>query len=115
MSQELVYTSAPQGLKPGSRGFCTVAVPGPDATIALTSLRQAVTPERLQGRATASFTTVAWGVLPIGSLAGGVLGDALGLRPVLLASGVGMAAAPLWLLFSSVAHLRAIPQTSGPP
>ncbi|HEX4144197.1 MAG TPA: hypothetical protein VHY91_11755 [Pirellulales bacterium] len=25
MVQELVYTSAPQGLKPGSRGFCTVA------------------------------------------------------------------------------------------
>lgn len=24
MSQELLYTSAPQGLKPGSRGFCTV-------------------------------------------------------------------------------------------
>ena len=25
MSQELHYTSAPRGLKPGSRGFCTVA------------------------------------------------------------------------------------------
>jgi hypothetical protein len=25
MSQELIYTSAPRGLKPGSRGFCTVA------------------------------------------------------------------------------------------
>lgn len=24
MSQEIIYTSAPQGLKPGSRGFCTV-------------------------------------------------------------------------------------------
>ncbi|HEY2252927.1 MAG TPA: hypothetical protein VGH74_17770, partial [Planctomycetaceae bacterium] len=24
MSQEILYTSAPQGLKPGSRGFCTV-------------------------------------------------------------------------------------------
>ena len=25
MSQELIYTSAPQGIKPGSHGFCTVA------------------------------------------------------------------------------------------
>ena len=25
MSHELVYTSAPRGLKPGSKGFCTVA------------------------------------------------------------------------------------------
>jgi hypothetical protein len=24
LSQEILYTSAPQGLKPGSRGFCTV-------------------------------------------------------------------------------------------
>ena len=26
MSQELIYTSAPKGLKPGTRGFCTVAM-----------------------------------------------------------------------------------------
>ena len=26
MTQELIYTSAPRGLKPGSHGFCTVAV-----------------------------------------------------------------------------------------
>src|SRR5687768_15936271 len=33
MSQELFYTSAPRGLRPGSKGFCTVAatagMPGP--------------------------------------------------------------------------------------
>ena len=36
MSQELLYTSAPRGLKPGSRGFCTVlstqGMPAPLAT-----------------------------------------------------------------------------------
>ena len=80
--------------------------------VPLTSLRQALTPERLQGRVTASFTTVAWGVLPLGSLAGGVLADAFGLRAVLLASGIGMVAAHAWLLFSPVARLRAIPQQS---
>ena len=78
--------------------------------VAMTSLRQALTPERLQGRATASFATVAWGIQPIGSLAGGLLGDAFGLRAVLLASGVGMVAAPLWLLFSPVPKVRALPQ-----
>lgn len=32
MSQEILYTSAPQGLKPGSRGFCTViSTPGMSA------------------------------------------------------------------------------------
>src|SRR5262245_40748564 len=35
MTQELMYTSAPQGLKPGSRGFCTVAsTQGIPATLA---------------------------------------------------------------------------------
>lgn len=38
MSQELLYTSAPRGLKPGSRGFCTVlstqGMPAPLATAA---------------------------------------------------------------------------------
>ncbi len=34
MSQELHYTSAPRGLKPGSRGFCTVAAtPGLSGTL----------------------------------------------------------------------------------
>ena len=87
----------------------------PVYAVALTSLRQVLTPERLRGRATASFTTVAWGVLPIGSLAGGLLGDAFGLRAVLLASGVGMAASFLWLLCARLAQLRDIPQTSESP
>jgi hypothetical protein len=37
MSQELIYTSAPKGLKPGVQGFCTVAstpaMPGPLASL----------------------------------------------------------------------------------
>lgn len=37
LSQELLYTSAPQGLKPGSRGFCTVistqGMPSPLASV----------------------------------------------------------------------------------
>ena len=28
MSRQLIYTSAPRGLKPGSAGFCTVAADG---------------------------------------------------------------------------------------
>ena len=35
MSQQLIYTSAPRGLKPGSRGFCTVATtPGMPSNLA---------------------------------------------------------------------------------
>jgi GTPase-associated protein 1, N-terminal domain type 2/GTPase-associated protein 1, middle domain len=38
MSQELLYTSAPQGLKPGSRGFCTVISSSGVSTNLLTRL-----------------------------------------------------------------------------
>src|SRR5688572_8733432 len=35
MSEEIIYTSAPRGLKSGSRGFCTVAsTPGMASTLA---------------------------------------------------------------------------------
>ncbi|MES1247106.1 MAG: MFS transporter [Actinomycetota bacterium] len=36
------------------------------------SLRQAITPERLQGRMNAAMRWIVWGTIPLGSLAGGV-------------------------------------------
>ena len=37
------------------------------------SLRQAITPERLQGRMNAVMRFLVWGALPLGSLVGGAL------------------------------------------
>ena len=45
------------------------------------SLRQAITPDRLQGRMNASMRFIVWGTIPLGALLGGGLGEALGLRP----------------------------------
>ena len=42
------------------------------------SLRQAVTPDRMQGRMTATMRTVFWGVKPIANLSGGVMAGAFG-------------------------------------
>jgi len=56
VSQELIYTSAPQGLKPGSRGFCTVAATqgmAPNLTDRLESLsgyRHIYAPQDAQAR-----------------------------------------------------------------
>src|SRR5262249_22669025 len=47
------------------------------------SLRQAITPPRLQGRMNASMRFMVWGTMPFGSIAGGVLGTLIGLRPTL--------------------------------
>ena len=38
MSLELIYTSAPKGLKAGSSGFCTVAVTGGMSRVVSTKL-----------------------------------------------------------------------------
>jgi MFS family permease len=46
------------------------------------SLRQRVTPDRLLGRVNSGYRLLAWGTRPLGAAAGGLLAQALGLRPV---------------------------------
>jgi MFS family permease len=70
------------------------------------SLRQAITPDRLQGRMNASMRFIVWGTMPVGSLLGGALGDAIGLWPTMLVGALGGLLAPLWLLLSPVRQLR---------
>lgn len=73
------------------------------------SLRQAITPDRLQGRMNASMRFLVWGTIPIGALLGGALGDAIGLRPTLVVMALGEFLAPLWVLFSPVRELKEQP------
>ena len=70
----------------------------------------ALTPHRLRSRATGAFRFVNYGVRPIGALAGGALGAAIGLRPALWIATVGALAGALWLLPSPVAALRELPE-----
>jgi MFS family permease len=74
------------------------------------SLRQAITPPRMQGRMNASMRFMVWGTMPFGSLAGGALGTALGLRPTLVVAGIGGLTAVVWLLGRPVLSLIEIPE-----
>lgn len=79
------------------------------------SLRQSITPDRLLGRVTATIRCVVWGIMPIGALVGGKLGDVLGLRPVLgIAAFIG-AIAFLSVLLSPVRTLRETPRPAAIP
>jgi MFS family permease len=74
------------------------------------TLRQTLAPERLLGRVNAGFELCAHGVLLLGILAGGVLGETLGLRGTLAVGAGAMLLAALWLAASpvrtvSVSHL----------
>jgi len=73
------------------------------------SLRQAITPDHLQGKMNATMRFLVWGVFPIGGLAGGLLGEAFGLRTTILISGVGALLSVVWLLLSPVGKVTAIP------
>ena len=46
------------------------------------SLRQRITPDRLLGRVNSAYRLLAWGTMPLGAAAGGVLAQLLGLRAV---------------------------------
>ncbi len=74
------------------------------------SLRQAITPDRLQGRMNASMRFVVWGTIPVGSLIGGFLGQTFGLRATLLIGALGVSLSFLWVLFSPVRHLKEQPK-----
>jgi MFS family permease len=69
------------------------------------SLRQAITPNRLLGRMNASMRFLVWGTIPIGSLIGGALGEAIGLRPTILVGVVGGFLSVAWVFFSPVRML----------
>jgi MFS family permease len=73
------------------------------------SLRQAITPDRLQGRMNASMRFIVWGTIPLGALMGGALGDALGLWPTLAIMAACNLLPPLFVFFSPVRRLKEQP------
>jgi hypothetical protein len=78
--------------------------------ISFGAIMLALTPHRLRARATGAFRFVNYGVRPLGALAGGALGAALGLRPALWIATVGAVAGILWLVPSPVPGLRDLPE-----
>jgi MFS family permease len=73
------------------------------------SLRQAVTPDRLQGRMNASIRVLEFGAMLAGTVCAGLLGEVAGLRAALWVAAGGMFTASLWLLLSPVFALREMP------
>src|SRR5215213_3808197 len=79
------------------------------------SLMQAMTPDRLQGRATASRRLVNFGAVPLGSLVGGGLGATIGLRETLWIGAVGATVAFVPMLFAPIRDIRDIPDEPTEP
>jgi MFS family permease len=73
------------------------------------SLRQARTPDALQGRMNATMSFLAGAAVPLGGLLGGALGEAIGLRPTLFLAAFGEMLSILWLLLSPLRSQRGQP------
>ena len=78
--------------------------------IAQVSLRQAITPERIQGRMNSVMRFIVWGTIPLGSIAGGALASQIGLKQTLIVGGVGCCLPFLPVLFSPVRSVREMPE-----
>jgi MFS family permease len=92
----LIYSAAPFALFLGPLGYPLAAVmvwrllygvSMPPYDINAATIRQAITPDQLQGRAIAAINTIGWGVLGLGPLLGGVLGERIGAQPTILIGG----------------------------
>jgi MFS family permease len=79
--------------------------------VTVMALRQAATPDRLQGRVAATITFAGMGTTPLGSLLGGCLAGWWGLRTALLVTAAGMLLSPLLMAFSPLRTSREMLRT----
>jgi len=84
-------------------GFCAVVY-----NVVGISLMQAITPDRMLGRMTASRRFVVFGVIPLGMLAGGALGTTIGLRETMWIGAVGSSLCFLALFASPIRQVRTV-------
>ncbi|WP_328379679.1 MULTISPECIES: MFS transporter [unclassified Streptomyces] len=77
--------------------------------VAIGSILAACVPDTLRSRVFGAYRTVNYGARPLGSLAGGALAGAIGLRPTLWIAVGGALTSFLWLLPSPVPGLRDLP------
>jgi predicted MFS family arabinose efflux permease len=76
--------------------------------VPLMSLQASVIADTMRSRVTGAFSTVNFGVRPLGAVLGGLLGGWIGPRETLLVSGIGGALSVLWLIGSPIIRVRTI-------
>ncbi len=74
------------------------------------SLRQIITPNRLQGRMNATMRTIVWGTIPIGSLLGGVFCTTIGVVPTLVVGALIAGCSVVWIVLGPIVGLQRQPQ-----
>jgi MFS family permease len=86
-------------------GYAAVAY-----NITQVSFRQAICPERMQGRMNAVIRFLVWGTMPIGALAGGAIGSLVGLHAALWVGAIGAFFSFLPIALSPVRSIAKMPE-----
>jgi MFS family permease len=77
------------------------------------SLRQAITPTRLQGRVSATMRMISYGLGTLGALAAGALGSTFGLRPTLWIAAAGYSVIlAVTLMATPLPKVRSLPSSA---
>jgi MFS family permease len=74
--------------------------------VPLNSLQAAVTHDHMRSRVTGAFSSINYGVRPLGAVVGGFLGTWIGVRETLLVSAAGGLLSVLWLIRSPIIRTR---------
>ena len=74
------------------------------------SLRQIITPNKLQGRMNATMRTIVWGTIPAGSLIGGIFVTSLGIVPTMIVGALISGFACLWIILGPTFKLKKQPE-----
>ncbi|WP_406447330.1 MFS transporter [Streptomyces sp. NBC_00876] len=74
----------------------------------LNSLQAEVIPDGMRSRVAGAYSTINYGLRPVGALLGGLLATLIGLRATLLIGAVGGALSLLWLLPSPIPRIHSL-------
>ncbi|MGW4227429.1 MFS transporter [Streptomyces bauhiniae] len=95
-------------------GLAALSLGGVVRMVAQASFQQALTPDRLMGRMSATARFVSWGGLALGGVLGGAAGSLLGARLTLCVGAAGMTLSLLPALLSPLRTLRELPRAQDP-
>lgn len=74
------------------------------------SLRQIITPNRIQGRMNATMRTIVWGTIPAGALLGGIFSTTFGIIPTIVIGSIVSGSAFLWIILGPIFKLSRQPE-----
>lgn len=76
--------------------------------VPLNALQTAVTPDAVRSRVAGAFSSINYGIRPVGAVLGGFLGEWIGVAPTMVVAAVGGSLSILWLVGSPIPGTRTI-------